>query len=170
METALAIVIVSTGVLSIIYAQQAFLQENDWSSRLSTATYLANEVREMTIRLPRHDPVTWTAYWGPEPNELNLEDFDDLDDFDGADGLGLTYAALDATGPVNARREVIPNMQGWSQYIRVFNVDPMDIAAPGDPLMDGQTTMMRVEVVVSYQGPLDAEPGEITRVSWISRY
>jgi len=168
METALAIVIVGTGVLSILYAQTAFHNQNEWSSRLATGNYLANEIREMTLRMPRHDPVTGRTYWGPEDEELFLDDFDDLDDYDGTAGEGVIFSADDGSGPVNSMREVIPNMTGWSQIIRVFNVDPQDISAAGDDAMDGTTDMMRVEVIVTYQGPNDAESLVIDRLVWFS--
>ncbi len=167
-ETALAIVIVGVGVLAMMSAQQAFHRKNRWSTHASTATWLANEIREMTLSLPKHDPVTGKSFWGPEPTEVSIDDFDDLDDFDGEDGEGVVFSAALGNGPVNARREIIPNMQGWSQTVLVYNVDPQNIAADPDPDLDGQTSMMRVEVIVSYQGPTDAEPMEVVRVTWIS--
>ena len=60
-ETALATVIVGTGVLAIVSAQQAFHIKNNWSTHASTATLLGNEIREMTMSLPRHDPVNGLA-------------------------------------------------------------------------------------------------------------
>jgi len=167
-ETALAIVIIGTGVLSILSAQAAFHKQNDWSTHTSSATLLANEIREMMTRVPLYDPVTGNSFWGPESNEATLADFDDLDDFDGAFGEGVVFSASDGTGPVNAMREVIPGMTGWSQIVKVFNVDPTDISAAGDPNLDGTTNMIRVEVTVTYQGANDPEPVEVTTVSWVT--
>jgi hypothetical protein len=167
METALAIVIVGTGVLSIMAAQAAFHKQNDWSTHASTATFLANEIREMTVRMNLYDPVTGTAFWGPETNETLLADFDDLDDFDGVEGLGTYFSAADGTGPVNAQRQVIPDMDGWSQQVVVYNVDPQDISAEGSADLDGQTNVIRMEVTVFYQGINDEEPSEVTRLAWI---
>src|SRR5688572_21645248 len=82
-EAALASIIVGVGVLALVAAQQAFHQKNMWSTHASTGTWLANELREMTLNLPRHDPVTGAGVWGPEENGLSIDDFDDLDDFDG---------------------------------------------------------------------------------------
>ena len=64
LETALATIIVGVGVLSIVAAQQAFHIQNAWSTHASIATALGNEIREMTLNLPRHDPVTGQAFWG----------------------------------------------------------------------------------------------------------
>lgn len=169
-ETALATIIVGVGVLAIVSAQQAFHQKNDWSTHTSTATFLGNEIREMTMLLPRHDPVTGAEIWGSEPNEITVEDFDDLDDFDG-DGTGLIFSANLANGPINALRQIIPNMDGWSQIVTVSNIDYFDINfdEPDFPAgVDPPTTMVKVEVVVTYQSPGAANPKEITRVSWIS--
>jgi prepilin-type N-terminal cleavage/methylation domain-containing protein len=154
-ETALATVIVGVGVLAIVAAQQAFHQQNAWSSRAAIATYLANEIREMTFNLPRHDPVTGTTIWGPEPNEADWYDFDDLDDFD-----GLTFSP-----PLNAQRDPIANMEGWAQHITVRNVEPNNITIERP---NGSTSLVRVEVIVTFQGPADTQPMVITSVSWIS--
>ena len=179
-ETALATIIVGVGVLAMVSAQQAFHKKNSWSTHVSTATALANEIREMTWNLPRHDPVTGIIYdpitgamiggWGPEDNEGWVGDFDDLDDFDGAGG-GLVFSAdWDPTtldnGPINARREIIANMEGWTQIVGAYSVDPFDITSVE---LDASTNMMLMEVAVTYQGPGDQNPVEITRVSWIAR-
>ncbi len=165
-ETALATIIVGVGVLAIVSAQAAFHQKNAWSTHVSTATNLGNEIREMTWNLPRRDPVTGEAYWGPEgDNELWVGDFDDLDDFDG-DGGGLIFSADLNNGPINARREIIPNMAGWSQTVRVYNVNPFDIT---EEWADGTSEVMVVEVLVEFQGVNDISPTEMTTVSWVAR-
>ncbi|MCH7847813.1 MAG: prepilin-type N-terminal cleavage/methylation domain-containing protein [Planctomycetes bacterium] len=173
-ETALATIIVGVGVVAIVSAQQAFHIKNNWSTHASTATLLGNEIREMTLNLPRHDPVTGLIYdpntgdliggWGWEANETSVEDLDDIDDFDG-DGAGLIFSAALGNGPVNAQRQVILNMPGWTQTVYVDNVDPFDITSLQD---DGTTNMLRVEVIVTYQAPSDSTPREMTRVSWIT--
>lgn len=169
-ESALATIIVGVGVLSIVGAQQAFHQKNAWSTHVSTATWLGNEIREMTLNLPRHDPVTGDAYWGPEPlTELTIFDYDDLDDFDGPGGTGLEFSAIPVAGvingPRNSMRGIIPNMDGWTQTIYVEMVDPFNISnPPSDPTL----YLIRMTVVVSYLGPFDTSPREVTRVSWIA--
>jgi prepilin-type N-terminal cleavage/methylation domain-containing protein len=169
-ETSLATVIVGVGVLAIVAAQQAFHQKNAWSTHLSTATWLGNEIREMTLNLPRHDPVTGIAFWGPEPDtELTIFDYDDLDDFDGPAGTGLVFSGIPVAGvvngPRNSRREIIANMDGWVQTIFVDMVDPFNITAPP---VDPDVYLMRVTVVVSYQGPLDDAPEDVATVAWIA--
>jgi len=136
-ETALATVIVGVGVLASIEANTSFLQKNAWSTNTSTATFLANELREMMRRFPRHDrftgglyfedPVAHTGFqgWGPETNEILVDpvtlaitgiDFDDLDDFDGA-LFGNATTTLPFTqrfdGPIDAFGQLI-NQMNWT--------------------------------------------------------
>lgn len=163
-ETALATVIIGTGVLAMISAQQVLLEKNNWSTMANTATLLGNEIREMTLNLPRHDPVTGSAFWGPEDDEFSLEDYDDIDDFDGPGG-GLVFSSQLGNGPVNANRSIIADMDGWEQIVYVRSVDSFDILTP---LEDASTDMLRVEVIVRYQNAIDSEPNEMTRLSWIT--
>ena len=90
LETALTLVIIAVGVLAVVEAQQYFMQDNRWSSHAASGTFLANEIRELTRPLPRHDPVSGLTIvdgavigWGAEAAEVAAEDFDDVDDFDG---------------------------------------------------------------------------------------
>jgi type II secretory pathway pseudopilin PulG len=169
LETALATIILGTGVLAVIQAQQYFYHQNAWSTQTSTATFLAAELRERLYRLPRHDPITGDDLWGPESGEYAPADYDDLDDFDGADSAGTTWEAPwegQASGPLDSRGRVIPDMAGWSQHVEVVNVDPMSIWTP---MTDASTEMVLVTVTVSYQGKFDASPSEVTSMQWISR-
>ena len=164
-ETALATVIVGTGVLAIVGAQQAFFKQNEWSTHASTAQRLGNEIRELTMHMPRHDPVTGSAFWGPEPEEIEVADFDDLDDFDGEDGAGTVFSSALGNGPLSAVGAPIPGMAGWSQRVFVEHVDAFELTRV---VADGASEMVRIQVVVEYQGPGDDAPREITRVSWIA--
>jgi len=129
LETSLAIIIIAVGVLAIIEAQQTFLRKNAWSTHSSTATFLANEIRELTQNMPRHDtfsgglyfedPIAKTGFrgWGPEGDEPALEDFDDLDDFDnvafGDAAITDFPVARRLPGPISGFRDVIEETT-WS--------------------------------------------------------
>ena len=164
LETALAIVIVGVGVLSMMAAQQAWHYQNDWAEKVGLAARLGNEIREMTLILPRHDPVTGTATWGAEPNELQVQDFDDLDDFDGG-GQGLLLGGDLHEGPLNSLRQPIQGLDGWTQEVQVWNVDSGDINAPA---LDGSSELLMVEVIVRWEDPRAGENREMTRVRWIA--
>lgn len=161
----MATVIVATGILGMVAAQQAWHRQNAWAERAAIGTRLGNEIREMTFNFERHDPVTGVSTWGPEANELVVLDYDDLDDFDGPDGTGLILSGDLGNGPLNALREVIPGMEGWTQEVRVHNIDPTNVNLD---LADGASDMMRVEVLVYWQGPLESEPISVTTVDWIA--
>jgi prepilin-type N-terminal cleavage/methylation domain-containing protein len=151
-ESAMAVVVVGLGVLAMVDAQQAFIRANLWSSQAASATFLANEVREYTRNLSRHDRVSGLTIvsgvlsgWGPEAGETSVTDFDDLDDFDGItfafDGT-VGHTDGDLPGPINAFGEVIAEleidgdtatdangdlpMRGWSQTVIVEKVDPFN--------------------------------------------
>jgi type II secretory pathway pseudopilin PulG len=152
-ETALATVIIGVGVVAIVEAQQSFMRANTWSSQAATAAFLGNEIRELTRKLPRHDPVTGLFIaddgnggnllvgWGPEGNEAEVSDFDDVDDLDGLE-FGV---AGDFPGPIDAFGGIVPQttldgtvllddegdpvpMAGWSQSVTVEKVKPTDLA------------------------------------------
>ncbi len=164
-EAALTTVIVGTGVLAMVAAQQAYHKKNDWAQRTGTAMLLANELRELTLTLPMNDPFTGDATLGPEADENGVADFDDLDDFAGpvAGGVGP------GTGfdpPINALRQPIADMNRWSQQINVVNVLPDNISSNvGQPL--GSTDLMRVTVTVNYQGPNAVAPTAVTQLTWV---
>lgn len=147
LETMMALVIIGVGILAFIDAQSAFNQSNGWSSHTGAGMLLANEVREMVRRLPRHDPVTGLFLqgsgagavlrgWGRETGEVTAQDIDDIDDLDGVTfGNGGTFP-----GPIDAFGNVIPAvddsgnivmnganalpMEGWRQRVIVEKCDP----------------------------------------------
>jgi hypothetical protein len=159
LETSLATVIIGVGVLAIVEAQQAFLRKNSWSSHTATAMFLANEIREMTRTLSRHDPFSGGLYWedpdahtgfrgwGPEAGEIGVDDFNDLDDYDGI-AFGAAPAGdlpgvrtIQFEGPINSFGEVIPEMS-WDGAV-VVDVD-------GNPVpMRGWTQFIEVTKVES---------------------
>lgn len=163
-EAALTTVIVGVGVLAIVAAQQAYHRKNDWASRMGTAVLLANEVREMTMTLPMYDPITGKTNPGP-PSGATLAQFNDLADFAGPVTSGYG-AAWTFDPPVNALRQTIPDMNGWSQQVSVNCVLPGNISSTfTQPL--GTTDLMRVTVTVKYQRPGEAGPMTMTTLTWV---
>ncbi len=161
LETAMTLVIIGVGVLSMVEAQAAFIQSNLWSSHAASGNFLAQEVREFARNMSRHDPVRGldedNAYaFGPEPGELTTDDLDDLDDLDGMRfGFGGNM-----DGPINALGEVIPEinidgtinldadgnpepMNGWAQTITVEKVEPEEVESPAKGLMLSTSKLAR---------------------------
>ncbi len=158
-EAALATVIIGTGVLAMVFAQQTFHRQNDWAQQSAIAMRLAGEIRELAINLPRHDPVTGVEWWGTEPNEVDLDDWDDVDDLDGA-----IFSADLGNGPISAMRTILLDMPGWTQRIEVESIDPFDLSTT---VPDGTSAMLRVRVIVQHQSEMDLAPEEVTRLEWV---
>ncbi len=163
-EAALTTVIVGTGVLAIVAAQQAYHKKNDWAQRTGTGVLLANELRELTLTLPVYDPIQGRSQIGT-PAGTTVADFNNLLDFAGTVrsgyGTGMTFSP-----PINALRQTVPDMAGWSQEIRVEGVlDDYISATTTAPL--GSTNLVRVTATVYYQAPSDSTPTTITQMVWI---
>lgn len=165
LETALTTVIIGVGVLAVVEAQQAFLQRNSWSTSASTATYLANEIRELSASLPRHDRFTGGIFftdpsnsatftgWGSESGETTIDDIDDIDDLDGAVFGNATNFPTGFTmsrrypGPINSLREVIPEVR-YDGSVETFT--PPDEEDPVVVPLRGWTQIVTVRKVDPY--------------------
>lgn len=196
LEAALTMVILGVGVLAMVDAQSAFIQSNLWSSHAATATFLAQEIREFSRPLSRHDPVRGlnadSDYaFGLDAGEVVIGDIDDVDDLD-----GLVFGGEDnMPGPISATGAVIPEigldgavlldsegnpvpMVGWVQAVTVEKVEPYDTSVSrsddywreteqdGLPPLGRESFPLRVTVVVSYT-PGVGSTIELARVSWI---
>jgi hypothetical protein len=163
MEAALATVIVGTGVLAIVAAQQAYHRKNDWAQRTSTAVLLANELRELMLTLPVYDPINGRTAVGP-PVGVPVSGYTNIMNFTGpvtgGFGAGMTF-----NPPIDARCQPIANMAGWTQTILVENVLPNYLSGTAQPL--GTTDIVRVTATINYLRPGDTAPETITTVSWI---
>ena len=175
-ETMLALVIIGVGVVAVIQAQREFISNNLWSTHASTATYLANEIRELTRNFPRHDKKTGGIFftnpadastftgWGPETGENTVNDLNDLDDFDGAVfGSATTFPAgftmtKRYAGPINAFGDVIPETKydGTTETPTAGNVS-------SDVPMRGWTQIVQVTKVdpYDYSTPVDKKTQKV---------
>lgn len=172
-EAALATIIIGTGVLSIIAAQQAYHRKNMWSQRIATGVHLANELRELTLTMPMHDPLSGKTTLGAESDEFTAGSpdpklFDDLDDFAGTitsgKGSGVTISP-----PINGLRQDIAGLNGWSQKVTVANVLPENIGV-SDALTQalGTTDMMRISVTVTWQESVTSDEMVLTTLTWVA--
>ena len=159
-ETGLAIVIVSTGVLAMMLAQETVHRQNRWGARAARAARLGNEIRERCFNLSPWDPVAGRAYWGVEPGESLVIDFDDIDDYDGQVFGG-------STGPIDAAGTVLPDMDGWIQTVTVESVDPGDLATV---VPAGTSDVLRVTVVVEAPESPGGPSELVTSVTWVQSW
>lgn len=166
-EASLTTVIIGTGVLAILSAQQAYHMQNNWASRTSTAMLLANELRERTLSMPLHDPITGAATLGPEIDETVPLAYDDLDDFAGVVVAGVGEG-LSINPPINALGLPQADLSSWTQTIKVEKV-PSDQVDTSFPLRldTGVSDMFRVTVAVLYRDPQTNADEAVTELSWI---
>jgi len=110
-EVLVAILLIGLAISSLLAANISFTKVNGAGTNLSTAEFLAEQVRELTALLPVVDPDTGDGFFGPE--EAALADYDDLDDFDGAS----------FSPPINANRAALNNFAAFSQQVLVEKVN-----------------------------------------------
>jgi type II secretory pathway pseudopilin PulG len=171
-EAAVAIVIVGLAVVAMMGAQQAYHQQGSGTQQMSTAMMLANEIRELALEMPLRDPIYGTWKYGPEPDEADddphtaVQAFDDLDDFAGTSSDGVHYTGTTFEGPIDALRQPIPNMDGWSQWVTVENVAVDNMA--GSAQAAHATDMVRLTAQVRYRSDTNDTPREVARLTWVS--
>ena len=149
-EALIAVMLVGLAIASLVAANISFTKANSAGTKLSTAEFLAQQIKELTAMLAVVDPQSTVSVFGPE--EAGLSDYDDLDDFDGAD----------FSPPIGADRVALNDFAAFRQQITVQNVGPADF---GQVVSDHGSAFVRVTVNVL----LNSE--QITSASWIrSRY
>lgn len=138
-ETMFAVLIIGMGVVVILRSMMHFLYSNMWSTHSATATYLAQEIRELSRSLPNHDRFAGGLYftdpadpttlegWGLEGDDPQVADINDIDDLDGLvfgnatgfpDGFVMSQRF---PGPINSFGEVIAEVlhDGSTEMIEI---------------------------------------------------
>ncbi|MHC4544499.1 MAG: prepilin-type N-terminal cleavage/methylation domain-containing protein [Planctomycetota bacterium] len=115
-EVLVAVVLVGLAIVSLVVANSSFTKANAAGTRLSTAEFLLEQIKELTILLPVIDPNTEMSTFGPEADETILADYDDLDDFD-----GMAFSP-----PISADRTTLGNFAAFTQKVTVENVSAGD--------------------------------------------
>lgn len=134
-EVLIAIILVGLAIASLVAANKSFTQANAAGTSLSTAEFLAEQVRELTTLLPVVDPQTDISTFGPEADETALADYDDLDDFDGAA----------FSPPISADRVTLNDFAAFTQQITVENVSAGNFE---QVVVDHGSSFVRVTVKV----------------------
>jgi prepilin-type N-terminal cleavage/methylation domain-containing protein len=151
-EVLVAIVLVGLAIMSLVAANTSFTKANAAGTELSTAEFLSEQIRELTMLLPVVDPETEDSTFGPEADETSLSSYDDLDDFDGAF----------FSPPINAQRLPLNKFAGYSQQVTVENVSAGDFE---QVVVDHGSFFVRVTVKVFLNSR------QISSASWIrARY
>lgn len=147
-EVLIAVLLVGLAVASLVASNSAFTKANGAGTDLSTAEFLAEQIRELTALLPVIDPgsTVWTTF-GPEGVET-LATYNDLDDFDGTS----------FSPPINANRTALNNFAAYSQQVTVENVSPSNFE---QVVADKSSSFVRVTVRVYLNSK------EICSTSWL---
>lgn len=115
-EVLIAVLLVGIAIASLVVANISYTKANAAGTDLSTAEFLLEQLRELTVLLPVVDPNTNMLTFGPEAGETTLADYDDLDDFDGA-----VFSP-----PISADRATLNGFAEFTQQVTVENVSAGD--------------------------------------------
>jgi len=114
-EAAIATMVVAIGIVALLSALGAGTRVNSQARDITQAVFLAQEIREWTLRLPFKDPNPANAHNSPGPDGIDPQLFvNDLDDL-----LNVTYGP-----PRDGQGRPIAGMAGWSQTINMNWRDP----------------------------------------------
>jgi prepilin-type N-terminal cleavage/methylation domain-containing protein len=139
-EVMIATVLVGIGVASLMIATKSGTQVNAAGREITRATYLAQEVREWTLKLPFSDQDPADMDSPPGPDGSDPQDFvDDLDDL-----MDISYSP-----PRDASGQPISGMQEWSQHITLEWKNPDSLTTTVYP---GFSDVIRVTVTVACCG------------------
>lgn len=139
----MATAIIGIGVVALLSSLASGTRTNDAGKTLTQAAFLAQEIREWTLRLPFKDPDPGDAGNPPGPDSTDPQTFvDDLDDLYAP--AGLTFSP-----PHDGQGRDIPNMTAWSETLSLTWRSPTDIAAVVSP---GTSDLIYVQVTVQYNG------------------
>ena len=147
-EVLVAIILVGLAVACLVASNSSFTKANAAGTELSTAEFLSEQIKELTLLLPVVDPETEMSTFGPEGDEAGLADYDDLDDFD-----GVVFSP-----PINSERLVLNEFSGYSQQVTVENVSAANFE---QVIADHGSYFVRVNVKVLLNSK------EITSASWV---
>jgi prepilin-type N-terminal cleavage/methylation domain-containing protein len=150
-EVLIAIVLVGLSITALVMATNSFTMANGAGADLSTAEFLIEQIRELTMLLPVSDPdsALWDRF-GPE--ESTLGGYDDVDDFN-----DVTFSP-----PINAAKVTLNDLAAFSQRVTVESVNRSNFDIPADY---HDSDFVRVTVEVLQNGAV------IASTSWIrARY
>lgn len=117
-EVLIATILVGLAIAALLGANSSFTMANGVGTDMSTAEFLAEQIRELTAMLPVVDPDTKTAFDTPEASWTS---YDDVDDFDG-------FSSSSLGGPINAAKTVLDEeFPTFSQVVTVDKVLASDL-------------------------------------------
>lgn len=153
-EILVSIIVIGMGILALLASAASSTKINDSGKKLTTASFLAQEIREWTIKLPFSDQDAGDQDNPPGPDGSDPQYYvDDLDDLAGDDLAGVTYSP-----PRNGQGSPITDMTDWSQFIELSWRDPDSL---NTVVAAGASDVIYVQVTISYKGT------EVLKTGWL---
>ena len=148
-EVQIAMLVIGLGILALLHAMASGSRINAVGRDITQATFLAQEIREWTLRVPFSDPDPGSEDNPPGPDGMSPQVFvDDLDDL-----MGVTFSP-----PRNAQEAPIAGLADWSQVIRMDWRDPNDLDTTISP---GASDVICINVSIQ-RGSV-----EVLNTSWL---
>jgi len=139
-EVAVATAIIGLALAALLGAVASGTRTNNAGKKLTQAVFLAQEIREWTIRLPFSDPDPGDADNPPGPDGSDPQVFvDDLDDL-----MDVTYSP-----PRDGVGSPIADMTPWSETITLTWRDAANLTST---VSAGSSNVIHVQVDISCQG------------------
>jgi prepilin-type N-terminal cleavage/methylation domain-containing protein len=135
-EVLVATALVGVAIVALVAANSVFTQNNSAALDLSTAEYLIEQIRELTMLLPVVDPQTGEYFI---TKEATLSAYDNIGDFDGE-----TFGPPE--GPINADRQRLGVFADFSQKVTVKKVNPSNFADPNPYIPPSPFVRVTVEI------------------------
>ena len=148
-EVLVAIATISVGIVAMLTAVGSSTRVNGEGRRITQASFIAQELREWTVKLPFSDPDPGDADNPPGPDGTNPQVFvDDLDDL-----MNVVY-----NPPRDGLGSPVTDLVGWSQSIALSWRDPDNLSTV---VAAGTTDVIHVQVTVARNGT------EVLTTSWL---
>jgi len=137
-EVLVAIAMIGLAIVSLVAANAVFTQNNSTALDVSTAEYLIEQIRELTMLLPVVDPQMHTFF---DVKEGSVAMYDDVDDFDDAQFCP----------PINADRQGLSAFAGFTQKVTVQKVSSSNFEQviddnPTPPSPDSPFIRVKVDI------------------------
>ena len=140
LEVLIATATIGIGISALMVAVTSSTKVNGEGRRITQAVFLAQELREWTIKLPFSDTDEGDADKPPGPDGTDPQVYvDDLDDL-----MGVTYSP-----PRDGQGMPIFDMTGWSQTLTLTWRDPDNLATA---VAAGDSNVINVQVTVAFKG------------------
>ncbi len=139
-EVLVATALVGVAIVALVAANSVFTQNNSAALDLSTAEYLIEQIRELTMLLPVVDPQGGTEFATKEGLPPSVAYYDDVEDFDGE-----TFSP-----PINADRQPLNIFAAFTQKVTVQKVNPSNFTDPNPYIPPSPFVRVTVDIYHHY--------------------